>query len=350
MHYAGSPHPGLPDTLSRPGQLLLGEDGAIAPETLWACTTCRACVSSCPMIIEHLDAVIELRRFQTLERGATPGKAPAVLAALAETDTQSGRALSTRLDFASDLSLPRIASDSPVEVLLWIGEAGFDLRNQRSLRALVQLLRKADVDFAVLDQERDCGDTARRLGDELEFVRLASANVETLAGLSFRRIVTMDPHAAHSLARDYPAFGGVYQVAHHSSFLQELVRSGRLDMPKVFSGRITYHDPCYLGRYLGEFEAPRLLLDRLASERVEMPRHGRASFCCGGGGAPLTDIPGQVRIPDLRVQEARNTGADTIVVGCPTCTIMLEGVAQPRPDVREIAEILLEAVQSTASP
>jgi N,N-dimethylglycine/sarcosine dehydrogenase ferredoxin subunit len=351
VHYAGSPHPGLALTSSQPGQMLLGNDGAIAPETLWACTTCRACVSSCPMMIEHLDAVIELRRFETLERGAAPGKAPGVLAALAETDTQSGRALSARLDFASDLTLPRIEPGREVEVLLWIGEAGFDLRNQRSLRALIQLLREAGIDFAVLDEERDCGDAARRLGDEIEFARLARANVETLSGFAFRRIVTMDPHVAHSFVRDYPAFGGNYDVSHHTSFLDELVRMGRLRIPAGHSGRITYHDPCYLGRYLGEFEAPRSLLDRLGADRIEMPRHARNSFCCGGGGgAALTDIEGRVRIPDLRVKEARETGADTVVVGCPTCTIMLEGVAEPRPVVREIAEVLLEAVRSEAGP
>lgn len=125
---------------------------------------------------------------------------------------------------------------------------------------------------------------------------------------------------------------------------------GRLRIPAGHSGRITYHDPCYLGRYLGEFEAPRSLLDRLGADRIEMPRHARNSFCCGGGGAALTDIEGRVRIPDLRVKEARETGADTVVVGCPTCTIMLEGVAEPRPVVREIAEVLLEAVRSEAGP
>jgi Fe-S oxidoreductase len=349
-HYTGSPHPGRPRPAPM-GPLLLGPGGAIDPATIWACTTCRACVSACPMMIEHLDAIIDLRRFDTLERGATPGKAPAVLASLTETDTQSGRPLTERLDFASDLALPRIEPGREVDVLLWIGEGGFDLRNQRSLRALIQLLRRAGVDFAVLPEECDCGDAARRLGDEIEFARLARANVGLLSGLSFRRIVTMDPHVAHSLARDYPAFGGRYTVVHHTALLDELVRSGRLEVQGLPGGRITYHDPCYLGRYLGEFEAPRRLLDRLGTERIEMPRHGRASFCCGGGGgAALTDIEGRARIPDLRMQEARDTGAGTVVVGCPTCTIMLEGVAQPRPAVREVAEMLLEAVGSEARP
>jgi Fe-S oxidoreductase len=347
--YDGSPHPGL--ALTAPGgPILLGAEGGIAPETLWACTTCRACVNACPMMIEHVDAVIDLRRFATLELGETPGKAPDHLAALHEADTLSGRALAARLDFASDLNLPRASPDRPVEVLLWIGEGGYDLRNQRSLRALIQLLRAADVDFAVLEEERDCGDAARRLGDEVTFQRLAEANIAALGGLAFERIVSADPHAVHCLSREYAAFGGHYEVLHHATFLDRLVAEGRLHLKPELGGRITYHDPCYLGRYLGETAAPRALLDRLGAERVEMERRGTNSFCCGGGGgAPLTDIQGKQRIPDLRMAQARSTGAETLVVACPTCTIMLEGVAAPRPAVRELAEMLLESLDRGAA-
>jgi Fe-S oxidoreductase len=347
--YAGSPHPGLVPTVP-PGPILLGAEGAIAPETLWACTTCRACVNACPMMIEHVDAVIDLRRFITLEDGETPGKAPDYLAALHEADTPSGRALSARRDFASDLNLPLARPGTPVEVLLWIGEGGYDLRNQRSLRALIQLLRAAGVDFAVLEEECDCGDTARRLGDEISFLRLARANIATLSALTFQRIVSADPHAVHCLSREYATLGATYEVLHHATLLDRLVGEGRLRLKPELGGRITYHDPCYLGRYLGETEAPRTLLDRLGAERVEMARHGTNSFCCGGGGgAPLTDIQGKQRIPDLRMGQARETGAETLVVACPTCTIMLEGVAQPRPAVREQAEVLLDSLDRSAT-
>lgn len=337
--------------IAAPGPLL-GEGGLLAPETLWACTTCRACVEACPMMIEHVDAMVDLRRFETLERAATPPQAARALANLAETDTASGRALAARLDFAADLALPRLLPGGRAEVLLWIGEAGFDLRNQRSLRALIRLLRLAGVDFAVLEAEPDCGDLARRLGDEMEFARLARANVAALARLDFDLIVTMDPHAAHALAREYPAFGGHYTVSHHAAFLERLLAEGRLLLPGAPGwGRITYHDPCYLGRYLGETEAPRRLLDRLGAERVEMPRHGSASFCCGGGGgAGLSDIPGRARIPELRFEEARRTGASILAVGCPNCTQMLEGVPGGGPVVREIAELLLAAVNRESLP
>jgi len=342
--YAGSPHPGLAPRAPT-GPILLGAEGGVVPETLWACTTCRACVNACPMMIEHVDAVIDLRRFITLEEGETPGKAPDYLAALHEADTPSGQALGARLDFASDLNLPRASPDKPVEVLLWIGEGGYDLRNQRSLRALIQLLRAADVDFAVLEEECDCGDTARRLGDEIGFLRLARANIATLAEVRFERIVSLDPHAVHCLGREYATLGARYEVLHHATYLDRLVAAGRLRLKPGLEGRITYHDPCYLGRYLGETAAPRALLDRLGAERVEMERHGKTSFCCGGGGgAALTDIQGEQRIPDLRMGQAKQTGAETLVVACPTCTIMLEGVAQPRPVVRELAEMLLESL------
>lgn len=347
--YAGSPHPGL-EPAPPTGSILLGRDGAIASQTVWACTTCRACVASCPMMIEHVDAVIDLRRFATLEQGATPGKAPVYLAAVHEADTPSGQALSARLDFASDLAVPRATPGHPVDVLLWVGEGGYDLRNQRSLRALIDLLRVAGVDFAVLEEEVDCGDTVRRLGDEVTFQRLARANIAALDQLTFRRIVSADPHAVHCLGREYKALGGNYEVVHHSTLLAGLVDDGRLRLRPGATGRLTYHDPCYLGRYLGETQAPRRLLDQLGSGRIEMPRHGRGSFCCGGGGgAPLTDIQGRKRIPDLRMDEARATGAEMLVVACPACTIMLEGVAQPRPQVQELAEALLASLDRNAA-
>ena len=303
------------------------------------------------MMIEHVDAVIELRRYATLEQGASPGKAAAYLDVLHEADTPSGRDLSSRLDFASDLALPRAEPGRGTDVLFWIGEGGFDLRNQRSLRALVALLRAAGVDFAVLAEERDCGDTARRLGDEISFQRLATANIAALNRLTFSRIVTSDPHAAHCIGREYPAFGGRFDVLHHSSFLAGLVAEGRLRLKRdAASRRLVYHDPCYLGRYLGEIDAPRRLLDHVTEARVEMPQHGRNAFCCGGGGgAPLTDVQGRRRIPDLRMQQARGTGAETLIVACPTCTVMLEGVAQPRPDVQELSEFLLAALDRRAA-
>ena len=346
LPYAGSPHPH-----ARPlsGQApIVG--GTIHPDTLWSCTTCRACVEECPMMIEHVDAVIGLRRHQTMMLGAVPSSAAARLDDLRGADEAGGRALAERTDFAAGLQLRVLAPGEATDVLLWLGEGAYDLRHGRTLRALVRLLHTGGVDFAVLgERERDCGDLARRLGDEATFARLARENVATLASVQFSKILTADPHALNSLRNDYSAYGGVYDVWHHTAFLDELVHDDKLMLGRL-EGRATYHDPCYLGRYNGETKAPRRLLDALGLERVEMERHGARSFCCGGGGgAPLADIEGDRRIPDLRMAQARATGAALVVVACPTCTAMLEGVAGERPEVRDIAELMLAAYEVGAT-
>ncbi|HTR17485.1 MAG TPA: DUF3483 domain-containing protein [Acetobacteraceae bacterium] len=347
--YTGSPHPGV-DTPGFGGAHtpIIGADAMIHPDTLWACTTCRACVGECPMMIEHVDAVIALRRHQTLELGAMPDKAVPLLTALRQADDPGSRPLAARTDFAAGLDLPVLGEDDSTDVLLWLGEGAFDLRYGRTLRALVRLLRLAGVEFAVLGAaERDCGDLARRLGDEATFQRLARDNVATLATRRFQRIVTADPHALHVLRNEYPAFGGAYTVLHHTALLEELVQAGRLKPTRRAEGRIAYHDPCYLARYNGETEAPRALLGRIARTTVEMARHGERAMCCGGGGgSPVSDVPGERRIPDLRMQQARDVDADLVAVACPGCTAMLEGVTGPRPEVRDIAELLLDAVET----
>jgi Fe-S oxidoreductase len=351
--YAGSPYPGreIGKAHGAPDAALIGEGAMIHPDTLWSCTTCRACVQECPMMIEHVDAIVDLRRFQVLERGALSGKAPETIQELRQVDTQSGRALSARLDWAADLALPVLGEGESCDLLLWLGEGAFDLRNQRTLRALVRLLRAAEADFAVLGaEELDTGDLARRLGDDATFQGLARRNIEALDKRDFKRIVTADPHVFNSLRNDYPAMGGRYEVLHHTQLLQELVAAGRLAPAKREGGAaITYHDPCYLGRYNGETAAPRALLDAIGVERREMARSGMRSMCCGGGGgAPLTDIPGEARIPDLRMAQAAETGAGIVAVACPNCAVMLEGVIGDRPEVRDVAELLLEAVEGSA--
>jgi Fe-S oxidoreductase len=222
------------------------------------------------------------------------------------------------------------------------------MRYQRTLRALVKLLKAANVDFAVMGSlERDTGDTARRLGDEATFQMLAKRNIETFNTLSFKRIVTADPHVLHSLKNEYAAFGGHYTVLHHSTLLAELTASGQLKLGKSKETRaLTYHDPCYLGRYNGETEAPRALLKSIGFEITELERSGMRGRCCGGGGgAPLTDIPGKQRIPDIRIADARTVGAGIVAVACPQCTAMLEGVVGNRPEILDIAELAASALE-----
>ncbi|MNP21788.1 succinate dehydrogenase/fumarate reductase iron-sulfur subunit [compost metagenome] len=227
------------------------------------------------------------------------------------------------------------------------------MRNQRTLRAFVKVMRAANVDFAVLGlEERDSGDVARRLGDEATFQQLAKRNIASMAQYRFKKIVSCDPHSFHVLKNEYGALGGNYEVLHHSTFIDELVQAGALQLGQSKAASVTYHDPCYLGRYNGEYEAPRNVLKAIGIEVKEMQRSGFRSRCCGGGGgAPITDIPGKQRIPDMRMVDIKETGAELVAVGCPQCTAMLEGVVAPRPEIKDIAELVAEVlIEATEVP
>jgi Fe-S oxidoreductase len=348
--YAGSPTPGIPvgQHSGAPDKPLISN--LIEADTLWSCTTCRACVQECPMLIEHVDAIVDMRRNQTLVQGSVPGKGPLTLANLRETGSVNGYDIGARYDWAVDLQVQVAQPGRAVDVLLIVGEGAFDMRYQRTLRSLLKVLNHAGVDYAVLGGvETDTGDTARRLGDEATFQQLAGQLIGTLSQYSFRKIVTADPHVLHSLRNEYRVLGGLYAVQHHTALIDELMSSGKLS-PKAmaaFADRtITYHDPCYLGRYNGETSAPRRVLDAIGIKVVEMERNGMRGRCCGGGGgAPLTDIPGKRRIPDIRIDDARSVGAEIVAVGCPNCTAMLEGVVGPRPEVLDVAELVAAALE-----
>ncbi|MBI6551376.1 MULTISPECIES: dimethylglycine demethylation protein DgcB [Pseudomonas] len=350
--FAGSAYPGKPigEHRGNPHQPIV--NGLVDADTLWSCTTCRACVEECPMMIEHVDAIVDMRRHLTLEKGATPNKGAEVLENLIATDNPGGFAPGGRLNWAADLNLPLLSEKGRCEVLFWVGDGAFDMRNQRTLRAFVKVLKAAKVDFAVLGlEERDSGDVARRLGDEATFQLLATRNIQTLAKYNFTRIVTCDPHSFHVLKNEYGAFNGDYVVQHHSTFMAELIGDGALNLGQHKGSSVTYHDPCYLGRYNGEYEAPRQVLRALGIEVKEMQRSGYRSRCCGGGGgAPITDIPGKQRIPDMRMDDIRTTGAELVAVGCPQCTAMLEGVVEPRPLIKDIAELVADALLDEPAP
>ncbi len=352
-NFAGSPYPSMPigAHAGSPSQPIVPT--LIEAETLWSCTTCRACVQECPMLIEHVDAIVGMRRNLTLTQGSAPNKAPQTLENLRQTATVGGFDRKARFYWALDLDVKAVQAGVSVDILLFVGEGAFDMRYQRTLRALVKLLKAAKVDFAVMGElENDTGDTARRLGDEATFQSLAKRNIETLNGLIFKRIVTADPHVLHSLKNEYPALGGNYEVLHHTTLLSQLTSSGQLKLGLSEEIRkLTYHDPCYLARYNNETESPRALLRGIGLQINEMGRSGLRGRCCGGGGgAPLTDIPGKQRIPDIRIADARTIGAELVAVACPQCTAMLEGVADgkdwQRPEVLDIAELLAASLES----
>ncbi|MCV6612073.1 MAG: (Fe-S)-binding protein [Amphritea sp.] len=347
-NYAGSPYPGKDVGSAKGGPTQIITEGLVDPETLWSCTTCRACVEECPMMIEHVDAIVDMRRFLTMEKGNTPNKGAEVLDNIIATDNPNGYAPASRTNWAADQNLAVMKDVKEADVLFWVSDGAFDMRSQRILRSFVKLLKAANVDFAVLgDEELDSGDVARRLGDDAAFQSLAKRNIEIMSQYKFKRIVTTDPHAYHCLRNEYADFGGDLfknvEVLHHTTFLNELVQQGKLKLDTFSGGTVTYHDPCYLGRYNGEYEAPRELLRSLGIEVAEMERSGFRSRCCGGGGgAPITDIPGERRIADMRMEDVNTTGAELVAVGCQQCTAMLEGVVEPRPEVKDIAEILAD--------
>lgn len=346
--YAGSPYPGKAVGEAKGSPIQVITDGLVSQETLWSCTTCRACVEECPMMIEHVDAIVDMRRFLTLEKGSTPGKGAETLQNLIATDNPNGNDPQSRTWWAADQAIPLMSEKKEADVLFWVSDGAFDMRSQRILRAFVKILKAANIDFAYLgDEERDSGDVARRLGDDATFQSLAKRNIEVLKQYRFKRIVTTDPHAFHCLKNEYPDLDSElldqgWEVLHHTRLINELVAEGRIKLDALTSaGTVTYHDPCYLGRYNGEYDAPRAVLAAMDIELVEMERSGFRSRCCGGGGAaPITDIPGEHRIADMRMDDIRTTGADLVAVGCQQCTAMLEGVVEPRPEVQDIAEMV----------
>jgi Fe-S oxidoreductase len=357
--YHGNPYPGheLGRHAGAPNEPVV--PGLVEAETLWSCTTCRACVQACPMLIEHVDLVVDLRRNLTMVGGTVPNKGGEVLAALRETDTQGRYPLAARYHWAADLGLPVAEPRQQVEWLLMAGEGGFDMRSQKTLRALVQSMKAGCIVPAVLGAaETDCGDVARRLGDEAGYQRLARQLIATLWTRPAANIVTADPHLLHALRNEYPLLDepwaqrlaeGRTRVWHHTELLADLLERKVL-RPAAGKGAaaptVTLHDPCYLGRYNGQTEAPRRALKAIGIRVVEMERHGMNARCCGGGGgAPATDIPGKRRIPDIRMDDARATGAEIVAVACPQCTAMLEGVVGKRPDVLDVAELVARALE-----
>lgn len=355
--FAGSPYPGkaVGSAVGAPDRSITG--GLVDPETLWSCTTCRACVEECPMMIEHVDAIVDMRRFLTMEKGKTPNKGAEVLDNLIATDNPNGFNPGSRTHWAADQNLRVMKEVKEVDTLFWVSDGAFDMRSQRILRAFVKVLKTANVDFAVLgDEERDSGDVARRLGDDATFQSLARRNIAVLRQYRFKRIVTTDPHAFHCLKNEYPELYPAgekpdYEVLHHTTFINELVKAGALNLKSYTGGTVTYHDPCYLGRYNGEYDSPRELLGELGINIAEMERSGFRSRCCGGGGgAPITDIPGERRIADMRMAEITATGAELVAVGCQQCTAMLEGVVEPRAEVKDIAELVADALIESDDP
>ncbi|MBI4491231.1 MAG: (Fe-S)-binding protein [Chloroflexi bacterium] len=339
------------DGEAHPGKQMVGE--VITDEVLWDCTTCRACMHECPVFIEHVPKIVDMRRhlvmaesrfepevqrlFDNLEASGNPWRLPRMV----------------RGDWAKGLGIPTMAESPEIEYLYWVGCAGsHDERNMKVARAFARLMQQAGVKFAILATEETCtGDPARRAGHEYLFQTLAQQNVETLNRYGVKKVVTACPHCFNSLKNEYPQLGGTYEVIHHSQFLRELVEAGKLAPSKALEGAVAYHDPCYLGRYNEVYDQPRGVLEGIPGlELREVPGcHRDRAMCCGGGGARvfMEEQRGR-RINHLRIEQAMAAQPRTIATACPFCIIMLEDGARAKGvyddvPVADIAELLVRS-------
>lgn len=326
----------------------------ISDKELWQCTTCMACVQECPVMIEHVDAIVDMRRNLVLTESEFPSQLNNVFKSLETNFTPWAFNQQDRAEWAEGLGIKTMAEDPNGEILFWVGCAGsFDNRYKKVSQAFAQIMQKANVDFRILGTEEKCnGDTARRLGNEYLAQQLIQENVATLNEYGVKKIVTACPHCYNSIKKEFKQFGGNYDVIHHSDFIEELISSGKIKLNGKHGVRkITYHDSCYLGRYNEIYDAPRNSLQKINGvELVEMERNKSKGFCCGAGGGRmfLEDEEGG-RINEERTKEALKTKADTIGTACPFCmTMMSDGVkAFDKADdvkVKDIAEIILENI------
>ncbi len=311
-------------------------------EVLWACTTCGACMEECPVDIEHIDTIVDLRRNLVMAESRFPAEAGSLMRNLESQQNPWGVAQSERAAWADGMDVPIVNGAAP-EYLYWVGCAGsFDDRAKQISRAVAELLQRAGVSFAILGpRERCTGDPARRIGNEFLFQTLAEENVETMNAVGVTKVIANCPHCFNTLRNEYPAYGGRYEVIHHTQLLADLVASGRLRPTEEVETLLSYHDPCYLGRHNDVYDAPRQVLDSVPGVRtVEMPRHGHRGLCCGAGGARMwmEERIGK-RINEERMDEAASTGADTVGVACPYCLIMLDDGAKGRGDTTQVLDI-----------
>ncbi|HVV09707.1 (Fe-S)-binding protein [Amycolatopsis sp.] len=370
-----NPHAGI-DVLAlaeseRPLVGTAEDGGVIDPDVLWSCTSCGACVEQCPVDIEHVDHIVDMRRYQVMIESNFPTELNGMFKNLENKGNPWGQNAKDRLAWAEDLDfeVPVFEGElGDAEYLFWVGCAGaFEDRAKKTTRAVAELLHLADVKYTVLGPEESCtGDPARRAGNEFLFQMLAQQNVEVLNSVFEdrppleRKIVVTCAHCFNTLANEYPELGGQYEVVHHTQLLNRLVREKRLVPVAPIADDVTYHDPCYLGRHNKIYEAPRELVGASGAQFREMPRHGDRSMCCGAGGARMwmeEKIGKRINID--RVDEALGTAPSKIATGCPFCRVMLtdgvtarqnDGIASEKVEVVDVSQLLLQSVKRRPQP
>ncbi len=346
-----------PRVLVRKASILAAREEAgellttVGEDELWSCTSCGACVSSCPVSVKHLDLIYELRR-DLVAKGRLDKDKSAMLENLAQNQNPYGFKNAARGDWARGLGVDILASNPKAEYLYWVGcVSSFDQRAQRIARALTKILKQAGVSFAILGSEEMCsGDPARRVGEEGRYQELVFQNIEKLNSYGVKKIIATCPHCFNSLKNEYPQFGGNYEVVYHTQLISDLIRSGRVKVPaeKVRNISATLHDACYASRYNNVFEEPREILNATVSDVREMGRKKEKTFCCGAGGSNYWyKVPQQRSIAAIRTEEAKGTGASEIATECPFCLSMFDDttkVMNTGMDVKDVAELVAECL------
>lgn len=335
-------------------------DYAISESAVWACTACGACIDICPVGNDPMFDIMHIRRRQMLTENEFPAELKQAYRGMERNSNPWNLSSRDRMKWADGVEIPTVEDNPDFDLLWWVGCApSYDPRAQDTAKAFARILNTAGVNYAVLGEMESCtGDTARRSGNEYLFAEMAKANVETLDevgvntkgdGARLRRIVTTCPHCLHTIGKEYGQFGGHYEVIHHTQLLSELTAMGRISVSHSDDDFDTFvfHDPCYLGRHNGIFEEPRSVLRATNSVVLEMPRHGKQSFCCGAGGAQMwkEEEHGSEKVNEVRFKEAAATGATTVAVGCPFCLTMMSDAAKSvggEIQVKDVAEIIAE--------
>ena len=330
-------------------------DFALNEEAAWACTTCNACIEVCPVGNEQMLHIIDVRRERVLSAAEFPNGLKNTFNQMEKAGNPWGIAAEERLVWAKDLPfpVPTVDQNPDPEVLYWVGCAvSFDPRAQKIARNMAEILHSAGLNWAVLGKNEKCtGDTARRTGNEYLFAQMADENVAALDAVNARVVVTTCPHCFHTIGNEYPQFGGNYVVRHHTEFISELIRNGKLKIEPNSTTAVTYHDPCYLGRHNGIFEQPRSLIEMTGANLIEPERTRNNSFCCGAGGGQFwkDEERGKERVSTNRFRELKQTGAQTVATGCPFCLRMLtEETAKEDgsgPEVFDIAELVTKRIR-----
>ncbi|KJS82162.1 MAG: hypothetical protein JM58_15665 [Peptococcaceae bacterium BICA1-8] len=322
-----------------------GLNNEISEDVIWSCTTCLACQEGCPVNVEHIQKIVDIRRYNVLTEGDFPGELQSTFRNIETNGNPWGISWSSRENWAKETNIPIGKSLEENTILYWPGCFGaYDERIKKVSQAFAQILQKANISFTILgNSEKCCGDSVRRLGNEYLYQMLVMENIETLQERGITKIVTQCPHCYNSLKNEYPKFGGNFEVSHHTEFINLLIKGGSFKQNIEKLATITYHDPCYLGRYNELYEAPRDILRTVKGLKlIEMPRNKENSFCCGAGGGRmwLEENIGN-RISSLRAQEAANLNAELLCTACPFCLTMFSDEGEKGLPVKDIAEIIL---------